>query len=547
MVVFPTLFPLRQKLRCAQPRFRYGESTCPFLFLSVVPFSCSVFDAAIKVYQDNQSMALPNRLRRPFIGFIVVLAGSVVGALWLSDCNQAARPNFVFILVDDLGWRDLGCFGSSFYETPNLDRLASSGVQFTDAYAASPVCSPTRAAIMTGKHPARLRITDWIPGRDPKDQRLLGPVDRHQLPLGELTLAEALREQGYRTFFAGKWHLGGEGFFPEDQGFDINRGGHHRGSPPGGYYVPYENPKLEDGPEGEYLTDRLTTESIDFLKSTKGRPFLLFLSFYTVHTPIQACLKHIDEFRAKAEAQPEPKRPTQVEEHDGFTKQRQDNADYASMIHSMDENVGRLLDQLEELGLSENTVIVFTSDNGGLSTLYRRGFPTSNLPLRAGKGWCYEGGIRVPLIIRDPRVSEAGASCGVPVSSIDFYPTILELAGIDPQPGQHQDGLSLVPLLSGDGPLDRDTLFWHFPHYHGSAWTPGAAVRVGDWKLIEFYDKDKVELFNLGEDIGERNDVAEQFPERRDELLTRLHSWQEAVGAQMPTSNPAYVAERLEK
>ena len=315
------------------------------------------------------------------------------------EANRGRGPNFVFILVDDLGWRDLGCYGSTFYETPRLDRFAAEAARFTDAYTASPVCSPTRASIVTGKYPPRVSITDWIPGQRPLDRPLLAPENTLQLALEETTLAEVLRAAGYRTFFAGKWHLGGEGFWPEDQGFEINRGGHHRGSPPGGYYVPYKNPALEDGSQGEYLPDRLTDESIRFLADHRDEPFLLFLWFYTVHTPIQASKRHIAHFEEKAAALAEAELPAYVVEGDGLTKTRQDDAAYASMVFALDENVGRLLDSLEDLGLAENTVVIFTSDNGGLSTLPpQRRSPTSNLPLRAGKGWCYEGG--------DPRAAD---------------------------------------------------------------------------------------------------------------------------------------------
>ncbi len=449
-------------------------------------------------------------------------------------------PNFVFILVDDLGWKDLGCYGSTFYETPNLDRFAKSGMRFTDAYAACPVCSPTRAAIMTGKYPARLGITDWIPGRRPKNMKLVGPPILNELPLAEVTIAEQLKGAGYRTFFAGKWHLGGKGYWPNQQGFDINKGGHSRGSPPGGYYVPYKNPALEDGPEGEYLTDRLTNESIHFLDGVGSKPFLLYLSFYTVHTPIQACKRHIARFEAKAAALPKPTGPEQVPEGDGFTKTRQDDPAYASMIYAMDENVGRLLAKLDELGLDDNTMVFFTSDNGGLSTLFRRGRPTSNLPLRAGKGWAYEGGLRVPLIVRCPGVTAPGSVSHATVISTDFYPTMLELAGLPLDPRRHPDGLSLVPLLGRSGSLGREAIFWHYPHYHGSAWKPGAALRAGDWKLIEFYEDRHVELYNLKSDLGERHDLAEKMPQKAAELTRLLHDWQRAVGAKMPVPNPNY-------
>ncbi|HUU91294.1 MAG TPA: sulfatase-like hydrolase/transferase, partial [Phycisphaerae bacterium] len=441
--------------------------------------------------------------RRDFLKWLGFGAAAAVlpGAL---RAAPRRKPNFVFFLVDDLGWRDLGCYGSTFHDTPNLDRLAASGMRFTDAYAACPVCSPTRASIMTGKFPARLGITDWIPGQRPKNRKLLAPPIHNQLALEEVTIAEVLKEAGYRTFFAGKWHLGGQGFFPEQQGFDINKGGHHAGSPPGGYYTPYKNPKLEDGPAGEYLTDRLAAESVRFLQTHGKEPFLLYLSFYTVHTPIQACKRHVEAYQKKADALPPLKGPEQTRERNGWTKMRQDNPAYASMVRAMDENVGRVLAAIDRLGLAEETVVIFMSDNGGLSTLGRRGYPTSNLPLRAGKGWCYEGGIREPMIIRAPGVTRPGSTCSVPVTSTDFYPTMLELAGLPPRPEQHVDGLSLAPLLAGGKTLPRDAIFWHYPHYHGSTWAPGAAVRAGDWKLVEFYEEETAELYNLAGDIGER-------------------------------------------
>jgi len=481
------------------------------------------------------------RSRRNFLKW---LAAGAAAAVLPGAVRSAPRrkPNFLFFLVDDLGWKDLGCYGSTFHDTPNLDKLAASGMRFTDAYAACPVCSPTRASIVTGKHPARLGITDWIPGQRPKNRKLLAPPIHNQLALKEVTIAEVLKEAGYRTFFAGKWHLGGEGFFPEQQGFDINKGGHHRGSPPGGYYAPYKNPKLKDGPEGEYLTDRLAAESVRFLQTHGKEPFLLYLSFYTVHTPIQACKRHLEAYKKKAEALPPLKGPDQTKERNGWTKVRQDNPAYASMVRAMDENVGRVLDAINRLGLADDTVVIFMSDNGGLSTLRRRGYPTSNLPLRAGKGWCYEGGIREPMIIRAPGVTRPGSTCGVPVTSTDFYPTMLELAGLPARPNQHADGLSLVRLLKGGKTLPRDAIYWHYPHYHGSTWAPGAAVRAGDWKLIEFYEEETVELYNLATDIGERRDLAQQMPQRRDELLGLLHAWQKRVGAKMPRPNPNYKA-----
>jgi arylsulfatase A-like enzyme len=473
---------------------------------------------------------------------------SLASVLFLLPCLASGvdaadrQPNFVFFLVDDLGWKDLGCYGSSLHDTPNVDGLAESAMRFTDAYASCPVCSPTRGSVMTGRYPARLGITDWIPGQRPKNRPLECPAILNELPLDEVTVAEALKEAQYKTFFAGKWHLGGEGFWPDQQGFDINKGGHHRGSPPGGYYSPYKNPALTDGPKGEYLTDRLADESVRFMKEHRGDPFLLYLSFYTVHTPIQACTRHIEEYQEKVDALPALDGSGQRPEGDGFTKLRQDNPAYASMVRAMDDNVGRVLTALETLKLADDTVVIFTSDNGGRSTLFRSGNPTSNEPLRAGKGWCYEGGIRVPLIVRVPGMTRAGTLCDVPVTSTDFYPTILELAGLDPKPKQHCDGTSFVSLLAGGSSLAREAIYWHYPHYHGSAWKPGGAMRAGPWKLIEFYEDQRVELYNLDDDLRERKDLAATMPDKTAQLLADFHAWRNSVGAKMPTTNPKYSA-----
>jgi arylsulfatase A-like enzyme len=445
-----------------------------------------------------------------------------------------SRPNFLFILVDDLGYADLGCYGSTFYDTPRLDEFAKSALRFTNGYAAHPVCSPTRAAIMTGQNPARVGITDWIPGSNPKGKKLKTPSDKHKLPLEHVTIAEALKQAEYRTFFAGKWHLGGEGSFPEDQGFDINIGGHHVGSPPGGYHAPFKNPKLKNRPDDNYLPDRLTDETLKFIEDNRGRPFLAYLSFYTVHTPIQPCKRHIEEYLAKRQTVYGDKKTGSVQEHDGKTRTTQDNPGFASMVRAMDENVGRLLDKLDELKLTGKTVVIFTSDNGGLTTLGRRPGPTCVRPLRGGKGWCYEGGIRVPLIVRAPGVTEPGSECDVPVYSADFYPTMLSLAGIELMPKQHSDGLDLTDLMKAGTPLDREFIVWHYPHYHGSAWRPGSAIRSGKWKLVEHYDYEKIELFDLEKDIGEKNDLSGKMPEKVKELHQMMRKYLESVDAEFP-------------
>ncbi|WP_340111134.1 sulfatase [Maribellus mangrovi] len=467
--------------------------------------------------------------RKAFLLFIIAIS--------ILSCSKKKDPNFVFILVDDLGWADVKCnYPESFYDTPNIDKLAESGVRFTQAYAANPVCSPTRAAIMTGKHPNRVNITDWIPGNDPKKRPLLGPQDADELALDEVTIAEKLKEKGYKTGFIGKWHLGKKGFYPEDQGFDSNIGGYHMGHPPGGYYSPYNNPKLPDGPEGEYLTDRLANEGIKFIKENKENPFFLYLAFYTVHTPIQAAKSSIEKYKAKRETLNIEEVPFR-EEGEGWTKMLQEDAPYASMVNAMDENVGRILAALKEHGLDENTWIIFTSDNGGLSTLYRPNAPTSNGPLRAGKGWCYEGGIRVPLIIAGPDVADPGRTTETPAISMDYFTTILNLAEID---HKDNDGQNLLPILTNEGSLDRDELFWHYPHYHGSAWTPGSAIRKGDWKLVLFYEDDHVELYNLANDPGESTNITEQNPEKVSELQKLLEVHLNETNAQFPVPNHDY-------
>ena len=443
------------------------------------------------------------------------------------------KPNVIFILVDDLGWNDLGYTGSTFYESPNIDKLSKDSFEFKTAYAASSVCSPTRASIMTGKHPARVNITDWIPGLDPKNRPLLGPQDLHQLPLNETTIAEKLKESGYKTFYAGKWHLGSEGYYPEENGFDINIGGFEKGSPMGGYYSPYKNPKLSDGPEGEYLTDRLTNESISFIENhNKNQPFVLFLSFYNVHTPIQPNLKHVNYFKEKLDSMDDNKVRVR-EEGEAISLLNQVNHNYASMVYAMDENVGRLINSLKENNLYNDALIIFTSDNGGLSTLGRVA-PTSVFPLRAGKGWLYEGGIRIPQLIKTPGNSKNVKIEDVTVS-YDLFPTILDYAGLKSE--TEIDGKSLMPILKGESKIDREDVFWHFPHYHGSLWKPGSAIRHGDWKLVQHFESNTVELYDLKNDIGEMNDLSSNFPEKTQDLLNRLNNLREETNANIVSIN----------
>ncbi len=468
--------------------------------------------------------------------FLCILCSSI-------SATAAKQTNFLFLLVDDMGWADIGVNGSRFHETPHIDRLAASGMRFTQGYAACPVCSPTRASIMTGRHPVRVDITDWIPGQSNQaTNKLLHPSDRDNLAHREVTIAEQLKTHGYQTFFAGKWHLGSEGHWPEDQGFDINIGGHHRGSPPGGYYAPWTNPALKANKPGEYLTERLTEESVKFLEQRDARkPFLLYLSYYNIHTPIQPYKKRIAHYNAKAEKMFQGETPTQPE-HEGSTRMRQDNAALASMVAAVDDSVGTLLGKLKELKLDQNTVVIFFSDNGGLSTRGgKRIGPGCNLPLRASKGWLYEGGVREPTIIRAPGVTKAGSVSHKPMVSMDFFPTMLDLAGLPAQPKLHADGQSLLSQLRGND-AGRRTLYWHYPHYHGSSWKPGASIRDGDWKLIEFYHHDKVELYNLADDIGEQKNLAAREPNKTAELRAKLQAWQKTMKAKMPVPNPAYKA-----
>lgn len=453
------------------------------------------------------------------------------------------RPNFVFFLIDDLGWRDLGTYGSVFHLTPNIDALARSGMRFTQAYTASPVCSPTRASLLTGQHPARLDITDWIGGSQSGD--LLPAEYVHHLPQEEVTVAEVLKEAGYQTGYFGKWHLGDFPNFPESQGFDVNVGGTGAGQP-ASYFYPYKAPEgrdpywdvpgLEGGSEGEYLTDRLTDEALAFLEAHKDGPFLLYLSHFAVHTPIQSRPEMEERYSARRDSLPAPPGPASEREHDrATTRLVQDDPAYAGMVQSVDESVGRILARVRELGLEDNTIILFMSDNGGLSTVAgERTGPTTNEPLRAGKGWLYEGGIRVPMVIRWPGVTEGGVTWKDPVLSTDFFPTMLEMAGMPLRPELHRDGVSLVSALrEAEAPV-RDALFWHFPHYHGSGNRPSGAVRVGAWKLIEWFEDGSVELYNLQEDPEEERDLSDLEPERTRELLRRLQEWRREIGANMP-------------
>ena len=481
----------------------------------------------------------PKATRREFIR---AMAGSLAAAVLYPRCPTSAaatnkKPlNCVFLLVDDFGWMDIGVNNPNcFYETPNIDRLARSGMNFTSGYAANPVCSPTRCSIMTGKYPTRLGTTNWFSGV--RTGRFKGAPFNDWMPLEEVTLAEALKEHGYKTAFLGKWHLGtDEKYWPENQGFDANVGGWSAGSPKGGYFAPFDNPRLGDYPKGSYLPKVLTDESLKLLDQYRNGPFFLYLAFYSVHTPLQGRDDLVAKYKAKrqtvldaSEQEFGPEEQVWPEAKERQVRIRQAHAVYAAMVEAMDEQVGRVLNKLEELGIADRTAVFLTGDNGGLST--SEGSPTSNLPLRGGKGWVYEGGIREPFLIRWPGVTKPGSSCEVPVISTDFYPTILDMAGLPPKKNQHLDGVSLVPLLKGGTSISRDALYWHYPHYANQGGFPGGAIRMGDWKLIERFEDGRVHLYDVQMDIGERQDLAAQYPQRVEQMRAKLHTWYKQVGA----------------
>lgn len=444
--------------------------------------------------------------------FVAALAGGALSA-------APARPvNIVLILADDFGARDLACYGNRYFATPNIDRLASEGARFTDAYAACPVCSPTRASIMTGRYPVRTGVTDWITGR-PSHERgpIVTPRTATELKLEESTIAEKLKPAGYRSASVGKWHLGGKGFYPTDQGFDVNIGGNHSGSPPRSktpYFGPWELPGLKGEP-GDFLTERLTEEAAGFIRESRDNPFFVYLAHYTVHLPLNAREAEIARHREKAAGRYNPV--------------------YAAMVESLDASVGEVLAAIDKAGVADRTLVAFFSDNGGLRYEgARKDAVTDNSPFRAGKGHLYEGGIREPLIIRLPGVVKPGTVISTPVSSVDFLPTFCELAG--QRPGD-VDGVSLMPLLKG-GKLKSRPLFWHYPHYSNQGGEPGSAVRSGDWKLIRFYDKPREELFNLRADPGETRNLIRREPGRARQLASQLDAWLAQTRAIIPSKNP---------
>ena len=478
----------------------------------------------------------------------LVLCCTGIG-LWCATCVHAKEKprNVLFILADDYGWNDTSCGGSRYYETPNIDRIARQGVLFIQGYAACQVSSPSRASIMTGKSPARHGITNWIGEASGEEWRKMG---RHSkllpaeyewgLSQKEMTLPKVLKAHGYKTFMAGKWHIGGEGSSPEDHGFDINIGGYEAGSPVGGYFSPYDNPKLKDGPEGENLSMRLALETARFMeeqtKNHKKQPFFAYLSFYAVHAPIQTTEANWKYFRDKADSMGIASTGFKVD-RTLPVRQHQDNPIYAGLIKQMDDAIGVVLDKLEELGLAENTLIIFTGDNGGVSS--GDAYSTSCLPLRGGKGRQWEGGFRVPFIIQDPDCSLHGVISDVPVIGTDFYPTILEYAGLPLLPQQHVDGESLIGVLNGET-LPARALYWHYPHYGNQGGEPSSVIRDGDWKLIHYYEDGRDELYNLKLDETESEPLNAQYPEKVAFLSKKLSVWLTEAGGKYPVADPQY-------
>lgn len=498
--------------------------------------------------------------------------------------QRDAKPNVILFLVDDLGWSDVGCFGSSFYETPNIDRLASQGVKFDNAYAACHVSSPSRASIMTGRYPASINLTDWLPGRGNHPfQMLLNNVTAQQLPVGEATIAETLRDNGYKTAIIGKWHVGTGEYGPLHRGFDVHIPGQYEVGWPRGYYYPF-NMNGYDGDPGEYLTDRLTEEALGYMEQNASNPFFLYMAHFAVHDPVQGRKDLVEKYKKKLaamqrpagspyilEGNPDDKQPLSRAQLDSLLltdaysqfkvlpnrtikiKQFQDNIEFAAMVESMDESLGRIMAKIDELGIADNTVIIFISDNGGMSAAnlnnprrvinpdeLDKEFPTSNLPLRGSKGWMYEGGIRVPMVVKYPGVSRAGAVCETPVITNDLYSTIVEMTGSADRAGKVTEGVSIVPLLKGKKVKER-ALYWYFPHYsnHGMQ-SPGGAIRMGDYKLLEYFENGTVQLFDLGKDIGEQHDISADKPKVADKMRRMLHSWRESVGVKDMLPNPNY-------
>lgn len=489
----------------------------------------------------------------------VIISSFVIVICFASNAQQnKQKPNVIVILADDLGWADLSSYGSTFYETPNLDQLASNGIRFTQAYATCPVCSPTRASMMTGKYAVKTGVTDWIKGRQEDGkampyEKLIAQPTAYQLALEEKTIAEYALENNYKTFFAGKWHLGEEEkYWPQYQGFQTNIGGWSKGSPTGrindttgGFFTPYKNPTLSDGPTGEYLTDRLTNECLSFIERNQQTPFFLMYSLYAVHNPLQAPATLIKKYEAK-------QKQLGIQAKDRFTKDEdwmkyengwrrrlvQDNPVYAAMIENMDWNIGRMLEKLKQLNIDDNTLVIFTSDNGGLSTA--EGSPTTNGPLRAGKGWLYEGGIRVPLIMYWKGKIIAGSISDLPVTTADLFPTIAKAINENYHKEKSIDGENIFQLIAKQQAYQNRNLFWHYPHYSNQGGKPGSAIRSGNYKLIYKYEDESVELYDVANDKGEKNNIASANKKTTAQLRKKLVKWLKQTNALFPVANPAY-------
>ena len=467
----------------------------------------------------------------------------------LAQPNENSKPNILFILVDDLGYSDLSCMGSKYYETPNIDSIANNGMVFTNGYAGAPVCSPSRATIMTGQFTARHGITDWIGAKTgahwketKRESKLIPATYKPHIKASVTTLPMALKQGGYTTFFAGKWHLGDHGHYPEDYGFDINIGGGHFGGPPGGFFAPFNNPNLKDNEKGENLSLRLAKETCAFIENAKDKPFFAYLSFYAVHAPIQTTKEKWMKYRNKAEKMGIA--TTGFEEGDLFPmRMHQDNPVYAGLIETMDDAVGMVLNKLKQTGLDKNTIIIFTSDNGGVTS--GDNYSTNCLPLKGGKGYQWEGGIRIPYLITIPWMSLHGQKNDTPVIASDFYPTILEMTGLPLRPQDHIDGTSILPVLKGEKLAER-SFYWHYPHYGNQGGRPSSIIRKGDWKLIHYWEDGHDELYNLVKDIHEDTDLATKEPKRTQQMATELLNWLKETGAEYPKKNPEH-NEKLEQ
>lgn len=460
---------------------------------------------------------------------------------------MSKKPNILVVLIDDMGWRDLQCFGSTFYETPCIDQLAKDGTSLTQAYATCPVCSPSRASLLTGKYPARLGLTVHI-GSHSRGKLFEVPYVDH-LSTEEFAMPKALQKAGYQTWHIGKWHLGSEAYYPENHGFDVNIGGCHAGGPGDeGYFSPYNIPVPDALPDGVYLTDYLCDKAVELIENAGDKPFYMNLSHYAVHTPIFAKEEDIAKFEAKSKRMKLDEINPIVEgdyfpcSHKKHMKiQRrlfQSDVEMAAMIWNLDQNTGKVIDALKRTGKYDDTIIVFTSDNGGLSS--SEGSHTCNAPLAEGKGWMYDGGIRIPLIFKGEGISKSTISEQI-TTGTDIYPTLMELAGLNQVEEQHVDGISIANALRGGEIIKDRPIFWHFPHYGNQGGTPTAAVRFNEYKLIKFYEDNHVELYNLSEDISESFNIADENPEMTMKLTSMLEEWVRDVGGIVPTLDPDYV------